>query len=647
MHREWTPLLRGGLKGLCIGALAFLLEMSARFLYLYYYTGDQMPVGYLTFFLFYALAGSAFGVGAAVLWQTTRRILKCSIAVRLAAIGLFTACVAAVVAAATIKLELTTRAVLGHLGTLAFLCAGFAAIGWILSRLRERYGTWRLSTALGGLCLVLIGSHFVLYSTHTVDRFLTEVPGSARSTEKPNILLLTIDTLRVDRLGTYGYTSDISENIDRLAREGVLFERAVAHSPWTRTSFGSILTSTYPSQHGAFMLLDSDIGSPDALPEDPTSYNSGLRDDALTMAQVLLRNGYRNICLQTNPNASFEYGFDRGFHLFLFRELFAIPISQRSLLGRYLHRGIRLLGWPEGRPFRYAPPNADEVYRAFDTLFSSGFPQPFFIWVNFLDPHAPYLSREHKVSIEEAGISKIHILHDTPIDELSEAYDQEIRFADHYLGKVLDLLDGQGVLDDTVVIFTSDHGEEFEDHQVEIQALKTRGRFHGHSLYSELLDVPLIIRYPPRLPRGARVEKLVRHIDLLPTVLDLAEVDPGPWSVRQEGSSLLPLMTGQDDEQSRWVFSERNLYGRQQRSVQDDRYKLIVEVGTERIELYDVIADPGERENLAESRRDEADRLLTLLTEWASRMGPVVPPPESDAASSEDLESLRALGYVQ
>ncbi|MCP3960968.1 MAG: sulfatase-like hydrolase/transferase [bacterium] len=167
-----------------------------------------------------------------------------------------------------------------------------------------------------------------------------------------------------------------------------------------------------------------------------------------------------------------------------------------------------------GRP-RVPGPKAPTSCWTFERLISRSLPRPFFAWVNFRDPHSPYLRREDGVPIEDAVVVDSLMPEDAsvPTTALSEAYDDEVRFVDLYVGRVVDLLRDRGILDDTIVVLTSDHGEEFEDHFAEARLASATmlGRFHGHSLYSELLHVPLIVRYPPRVPPGTRIANLVRH----------------------------------------------------------------------------------------------------------------------------------------
>ncbi len=647
--RSHTP-AGAGLIGLLTGVLFYLSEASIRFVHLYFWTDEQPPSGYLPFLLYHALAGLGGGWGIFLAARAWRKVTQSrDAATRRRAAALASAVAVALAALAALALGLSPESAARHLAAALALGAAVLAIGWPLAWLARRRGPARLAAGGGALALLLIAGHLVFLTSEPIRRLLPWSPTPSAPAARPNVLLLTVDTLRADRLGVYGHDSGTTPRIDRLALDSAVFQHAVAHSPWTQPSFGSLLTSAYPSQHGAFTLLD-----PDA--RDVTTgilYRSSLRDDVPTLAEILANRGYATLALQTNWSASAAQKFDRGFDLFLHHALFTPPMRDRCVMGFYGKKIVRRLGGGPFRSYLEMWPNADQVYRAFEALVADGFPRPFFIWVNFIDPHGPYLEREADTPIETARVVAAHDPWDAsvPTAVLSSAYDDEVRFADHYAGRTLDLLRAHGVLDDTVVIVTSDHGEELGDRGVEIRSWRSaKGRLHGHSLYGELLRVPLLIRYPPRVPPG-RVETLARQIDLVPTVLDLAAIDPGSAGARFEGVSLVGAMTGREEieesEEPRLAFSERNLFGSQKRSVRDERHKLIVDLDSGDIELYDLADDPGERLDLAAERHDETRRLLGLLDAWAARMGPVVPPqPYPLPQTREDVERLRALGYI-
>lgn len=655
MPSSASGLLSAGGTGLFTGLLGFLLEMTARFAYSHFWTGARPPADYLLFLVYYSLAGFAAGLAVYFVGRAATRISKAGkVAVRTAGVlgvTLWTL-LAVLLLRAVSRSDLAAGVVLRHLGVALLACAVLALGGWGLVRCRKRYGTARLLICGGVPAALLLAGHLVFLHETALERVLGRlaVPGS--SSGQPNVLLVSIDTLRADRLHSYGYPRQISPNMDRLAREGALFEQAVAHSPWTQPSFASILTSTYPSQHGSFVLLaPQTVG--DGKTTETILYQSFLQDDEVTLAELFRDQGYSTIAVQALCKDQDLQRFDQGFQVYLCASQFISSMWDHSVLGLGMARIARLLGAREERHSDGGLPEADEVFDSLRVLISRALPRPFFIWINFRDPHSPYLLRQSGVPVEDALVVDSLRPEDAgiPTPALSAAYDDEIRFVDHYVGRALDLLRDRGLLDETVVVLTSDHGEEFEDHFAELRSASTtlRGRTHGHSLYSELLHVPLLIRYPPKIPPGTRITALARHVDILPTILDIAGIEPGTSGEHIEGRSLLPLLAhGAETGGPRLAYSERNLFGPQRRSIQDGRYKLILEIDSGQVELYDLAADPGERENLAAVRKQEAARLLGLLDRWAERMGPVVPPsPEAPSPDADPLAPLRALGYVE
>ncbi len=399
----------------------------------------------------------------------------------------------------------------------------------------------------------------------------------------PNLLLITVDTLRPDRLGCYGYARGSSPHLDALAGEGVVFRNAYSQSGWTLPSMASVLTGLYPHQHGA------------------TRFDTGLRLGLPTLATILHGEGYDTRAYVSHSLVSETYGLDRGFANF-----------DSSVLAR-------------GHPARVTTSAAltDRVLEDLRDL-----REPYFVWVHYFDPHALYLVHEGF----DFGSSE------------SERYDGEVAHNDRQIGRLLSALDDGGLLKRTAVVFTADHGEEFQEH----------GGRHHFTLYDEVLRVPLIIRAPALRPgaRGSRAQQ----IDLLPTILRLLGLEvPAAYP----GRDLLAQGTAEAP-----VLAERLQPNRlRQRAVIRGDFKLIrvepnpdpadyagrfayddlatVGPGTH---LFDLRSDPGETRNLIAERPDLAARLLALLE---AHVGAAQTPEPSLEVSEELEESLRALGYIQ
>jgi len=436
--------------------------------------------------------------------------------------------------------------------------------------------------------------------------FRTRTPKSA---DPPNVVLYVIDTLRADRLGCYGYARPTSPRIDAFARSAVVFRDAVAQSSWTLPATASLLTGRTPPHHGAI-----DVGT-------------ALLPNVVTLPERLRARGYRTAAFVTNSLASRSYGLDRGFAEF---HLYPERPGQRAttyLPARILQHRVR----------RWLQRNATR--------------EPFFLYVHATDPHWPYLpaprharpfrqpgrTRADERSAVRAGRSYFfgnehHGERPTtmPRDRvavLSDLYDGDVRAADEAFGVLMDDLAGLDLLDRTLVVLTSDHGEEFLDHD---------GLGHGQTLHDEVLHVPLAVRLPGGTGGGERVQATVQQIDVVPTILALAGVAPG---AELEGRSLLD----EADADAR-VVSHLDQLGVRFDSITTRHWKAIrdlgAHVGPAPIAVYDRDADRIERHDVASVRPVIAGYGRQLLRRALMTFRPG---PEVDDAV---LARLRALGYV-
>ena len=385
------------------------------------------------------------------------------------------------------------------------------------------------------------------------------------SKRRPNVLLIGVDTLRRDHLGCYGYGPDTSPAIDELARKGTLFEHAVAPSPWTLPSFASVFTSLYPSQHGAKGTL------------------SPMGKKFPTMAAVLRDRGYATGAIVNAPFLKDSYGVARGFDFYD-------------------------MASPEDR---VADGTTDDALGWLDGVGE----EPFFLFVHYFDPHIPYsppapydtafypqysgkIANPYNPTslplMRNRGFKQMESLSQEDWKRIESLYDGEIAFADASIGALLKGLEKRGLLDNTLIVFMSDHGEEFFEHH---------GFEHGHTLYEELIKVPLVFSLPGTLPGEARIARQVRLVDIMPTVLDLLDI---PVPAEAEGVSLLPLMTGTETAPEtrstalppEIAFSEALLYGDEQKSLSAYPWKLVYNVVTDNSALYNLARDPDENESM-------------------------------------------------
>jgi len=433
-----------------------------------------------------------------------------------------------------------------------------------------------------------------------------------RTADGPNLVLISIDTLRADRLGAYGYALPTSPALDRrLAGEGVTFENVLSQSPKTTPAHMTMLTSLYPCEHGIELWPDENVPA------------NVLSPRVHTLAEVLKNAGYTTVAFTGGGHMHRARGFAQGFDVYKHR--FQLERALEWLADRprrkfFLFFHTYEVHDPYLHPLeyvrRFAPDYQGPVLQAVERLLARPVESP--------DRGAKFFWR----SVDRQNPDDVRFV--------SRLYDAGIRrMDDTTLTALLDKLDQLDVAHDTLVVFTSDHGEAFDEH----------GAFLHDDLYAGTLHVPLVLRFPGRLPAGSRVSQPARLLDVMPTVLQLLGV-PVPHGVR--GRSLVALARGAPvTERPEPVVSEYNLNPeRVFESLRRDRLTYIVDGGSER--LFD---EPGEQDDRAASRpadlaamRAALDRwraeCRTLATVFGPRGGRVVP-------DDETVRQLRALGYVQ
>jgi len=317
----------------------------------------------------------------------------------------------------------------------------------------------------------------------------------------PSVLLVTIDTTRVDHLSTYGYSRETTPNLSRLARESVRYARAWSVSPWTLPAHASLFSGLVPAVHGAHSDLDATTTLADAIdgPLAPMASVGKLADDTWTLAEILAARGHRTAAFVGGPWLKRPFGLMQGFE--------RVDDDVSDVAGR----------------------RADVLTDAALAWLSGVDPQdPVFLFVNYYDPHWPYDppagfddfpgAREAFELPTNLGelISGRASLSDAEREVVVARYDGEIRYADHHLGILLDAVMARPGGDRTLVIVTSDHGEAFGE----------GGRyFHSYWLSEELLRVPLIVRYPDRRGAGTVDESTVQITDVLPIVVEALGIE--------------------------------------------------------------------------------------------------------------------------
>ena len=443
---------------------------------------------------------------------------------------------------------------------------------------------------------------------------LLATAGCGGGGEPWNVLLITIDTLRADRLGCYGGNTAMTPNIDRLAREGSLFGNSFAAMPITLPSHATILTGLYPRHHGVL------------------SHAYTLDPAVTTFPEILRARGYQTVAFVSSHVLDTKYGIDQGFDLYWKRYDFdpeeAKRIRQES--------GFDILT------------EAVEMWADF------GMNEPFFAWVHWFHPHKPYeppppydLKYARGASgireMPAADVETLRRVWEGEIDLAAEEvahirnlYDGEVSYTDRQVGLILRHLADGGHLDRTIVIVTADHGE----------MLYEKERYFGHDimLYDPSIRVPLILWAPGLVPGGQALETTVRSVDLVPTLLDLLGIDDG--GIETDGRSFAPALRGKplpDAPGLAELFPPREGWKSEPgHSVQLGEWKLIRVDGEDQAELYRLDIDPAEAENLAgkESRKlAEMERVLEDLMDVDVQL-------RERGLTAAEVEMLKALGYI-
>lgn len=387
--------------------------------------------------------------------------------------------------------------------------------------------------------------------------------------ERPNIVLIVVDTLRADHLGLYGYERPTSHNLDLLAAQSTVFDRAYSHCPWTMPSVASILTGLEPREHGV------------AKWQDP------LGQDFLTLAEVLRAHGYRTGAAVGHYILKPEYGYDQGFEVYNTSALELGSPHEVSSSPTITHLGTKL------------------------TLPKRG--EPFFVMLHYFDPHAWY---------------QAHPGFDFG-DEEMDRYDSEIAFTDLHLGELFQRMEQREQLRDTIVVVIADHGEAFHDHG---------HNQHTLTLYEELIRIPLIIRVPGFEPR--RLDNVVAETQLAPTLLALAGL---PIPATMQAPPLAFDERGFLPAEDRRVFAETRQSASKD-AVVDGDWKLINDRKRSRYELYDLAADPIEKQNQRTEDKERLEAMKGVLREH--RKLPRAKPGEQKELSEETRQALLALGYL-
>ncbi len=438
-----------------------------------------------------------------------------------------------------------------------------------------------------------------------------------------NVLLVVVDTARADELGCYGSTRGLTPHIDSLAEQGTRFASASAHAPWTLPSTASLLTSLMPRQHGAGGFLD--ITAVERGEQPKVSFR-GLTEEIDTVAEAFQERGWSTAAVVNVGFLGEQFGLTQGFD----------------------HVDAKWFG--TNTQVRSASDTTDAALSWLDDAAGD----PFFLMVHYFDPHVVYApppeyrarfaapqdrtsesfvfgTRDHMTRLRAGQLE----LDPQLIGRSHKLYQGEIAYVDAQVGRLVEALGERGLDEDTAIVLTSDHGEEFLDHG---------GFEHGHVLYEELTHVPLIFTLPGLVTADRVVEATTGLIDVAPTLCELAGIEVPSAFV---GRSLVDVLRG-GEAQDRPLLAHGNFWGPPLTSWRSGDWKLILtplDDGSERFELFDLATDPTEQRDLSRERPEVVAALTAELELLTSHLQARSEGREIEL-SAEALERLEALGYA-
>jgi arylsulfatase A-like enzyme len=482
--------------------------------------------------------------------------------------------------------------------------------------------------------------------------------------KKPNIVLLILDTARAHSFSCYGYARETTPNIDKIAQESVLFENAISTSPWTLPAHASIFTGMFPSRHKCH------------------EKHKFLNRNLPTLPDTLKNIGYRTIGISNNSWVSRNFGFDRGFDSFI--KLWQIIQYETDLadasargIDKYkralslLDKGNPFINFANGiygkyfwRRYDYGARRINKIVGKLlhDELARSG--KPFFIFINYLDPHLIYkapepffgmflarnISKKNALSINQDAwgyMGGIIPMTEADFEVLRALYDAELFYLDYRIGEVYEFLKEKNLLDNTLLIISSDHGESIGEHNL---------MDHQYCLYDTLLKVPLIIRFPGVFEGRKRISNVVQTTDIFPTIMEILNFkDQNPLegvqgeSLLKNGNSRFAISEYIAPQPSieairrRYPKGDFSKYDRSLTSIRSYNWKLIVP-SDGKDELYNILEDPVETKNLMSIHNDIYKNMHSKIDSWIRDNREDVED-EGTHVSAEIKKRLEALGY--
>ncbi len=428
--------------------------------------------------------------------------------------------------------------------------------------------------------------------------------GAKKKSIQPNIILITLDTTRADRLGCYGYERNTSPNIDKIAAESVLYKKAIATSSWTLPSHASLFTGKFSSSHGATYDPNGPLRLLDAI-EGPKEWNvfraRGLSQNELTLAQILKNAGYKTGAVAGGPWLKRVFGLDKGFDFYDDTEI----------------------GTLNGRLARQVTASAINFLEKVKG-------DNFFLFLNYFDAHSPYNPPEGFAKAFLPKGTELPIQYPS-INQSNCLYDAEILYMDHYIGQLFEQLKKDKLYENTFIIITSDHGELLGEH----------GKFgHGLYLYQQELHIPLLLKYPGSEVSPVEKNDIVQLIDVFALILERIDI-----KVPAGTQAGLPPDIGHPVLAETYPLPIITKAG-QWRAMFEKDYKFIWNSKNNHL-LFNLKNNPEENKNLFRRNKYKVNIMLARLDKYISALpkpGPADPAKEID---QETMKALKSLGYVR
>lgn len=463
-------------------------------------------------------------------------------------------------------------------------------------------------------------SHFLLAGA--AGLLLTACAGEDK---RPNVLLISIDMLRPDHLSCYGYPRPTSPGMDRLASEGVLFEQHVSSSSWTLPGHASLFTSVPDSVHGAF------------------DTHMKIGEGQTTLAERFQRAGYQTAGFFSGPYMHPAFGMGQGFDLYENCTSYKQRLDGKSVESWAMNKDVMRASHEDiTNPL---------VHGAFQKWFGTREKRPFFAFLHMWDVHYDFLPPapfDKQFDPDYTGpVTGRGFFSDPAINagmperdkqHLLALYDGEIAWTDSWLVKIRADLEAAGLLENTIIVITSDHGTEFFEHG---------DKGHRKTLYDEVVKIPLVIRYPAALPQKQRIQAQTRSIDVGPTLLELAGIAQ-PQDIM--GTSLLALIRDPAANHPKRAVMELSSVGRNMRAVRSLQWKLVDDAGAGKGYWFDLVNDRGELQPLTDFASDQGQKLENAyvgeVRKMEAHLAQFPPQHENSIVPKEVNRALSEFGYT-